>query len=91
VVSRFLPYLKIQPGIAVVFEDEMPVRVALRGSWCKNGRERTIEIGSARQREVVLDALSIAAETHDSMIPRGLSYAQYRNTLLLGFGVFCDE
>jgi len=71
--------LKIQPRIAVVFEDEMPVRVALRGSWCKNGRERTVEMVNARQREVVLDALSIAAQTHDSMIPRGLSYEQYRN------------
>lgn len=51
--------------------------IALRGSWCKNGRPRTIPIRTAAQRDALDQAKALARfQGHPSMIPASRSYVQ---------------
>ena len=71
--------LKIRPAQAIERDDQgRIVRLHLRGSWCKNGRPRTLLIRDERQRDVLEAALQIAG--HASMIPTSMSYARYLKT-----------
>jgi hypothetical protein len=71
--------LKIRPTQAIERDDQgRIVTLHLRGSWCKNGRPRTLLIRDARQREALEAALQIAGNA--SMIPMALSYVRYLKT-----------
>jgi hypothetical protein len=68
--------LKIRPAQAIERDENgIIVRVDLRGSWCKNGRPRSLLIRDERQREVLQDALLITGR--GSLIPSALSYVDY--------------
>lgn len=65
--------MKFQPSYA-----DKGDRVALKGSWCKGGREREIPITNAYQREVLDRAAALAKS--GSMIPPDKSYKQWLAT-----------
>ncbi len=54
--------------------------IRLKGSWCKNGRQRTIAIVNNRQRDL-LDRINAHHQEHNekSMIPKGVKYETYKN------------
>jgi Phage integrase, N-terminal/Integrase len=71
--------LKIRPAQAIERDAQgIIVQVHLRGSWCKNGRPRSLLIRDERQREALEAALQIAGNA--SMIPIAMSYVQYLKT-----------
>ena len=51
--------------------------IALKGSWCKGGRERTVPITTAEQRAVLNEARALAGS--GSLIPAHKSYIQQRH------------
>jgi integrase len=51
--------------------------IALKGSWCKGGRERTVPITTAEQRAVLDQAHALAGS--GSLIPSHKSYIQQRH------------
>ena len=65
--------LKFRPSIA-----DHGDHIALKASWCKGGRARSIPITHLRQREL-LDAVARAAG-EGSLIPTGRSYAKHVQT-----------
>lgn len=68
--------LKVRPYQAVERDEGgLITRVNMRGSWCKNGRPRSLPIRTDKQREVLEQATQIAGR--GSMIPDHLSYVKY--------------
>ena len=59
--------------------------LVLRGSWCKNGRSRTLAIRTTEQREVIKACKQFVGEMNRALIPNGKSYYQqmkkYENEL----------
>lgn len=65
--------LKFQPGFALRGQGIADTKdIALKGSWCKGGRDRTIPITNDYQREVLARAAALAKS--GSMIPPNLKY-----------------
>ena len=52
-------------------------QLVLKGSWCKGGRPRTVEIRTAEQRQLLEYAKTVASG--GSLIPKELSYVQHMN------------
>lgn len=65
--------LKFQPGFA-----DKGDHLALKGSWCKGGREREIPLTSDYQREVLGRAHALAGK--GSMIPPDKNYREWLST-----------
>lgn len=65
--------IKFQPGYA-----DRGGHIALKGSWTKGGRERTVPITTAEQRRVLDLAHQLAGA--GSLIPAHKSYIQQRHT-----------
>jgi hypothetical protein len=65
--------IKIRPHVA----DKGDTLLKLKGSWCKNGRQRTIPIRTVEQRTVLDEAHRLAGK--GSLIPAHKSYAQQQN------------
>jgi hypothetical protein len=71
--------LKIRPGHAIIRDAHgQIIRVNLRGSWCKNGRTRSLLMRTDRQREALEDALRLAG--NQSLIPPHMTYIAYLRT-----------
>jgi site-specific recombinase XerC len=49
-------------------------RIHLKGSWCKGGRERWIPVRTAKQRELLREAMRLANHETGSLIPDGVTY-----------------
>lgn len=64
--------IKFQPAYA-----DRGDHIALKGSWCKGGRERTVPITTAEQRTVLNEAHALAGS--GSLIPAYRSYIQQRH------------
>lgn len=64
--------IKFQPGYA-----DRGDHIALKGSWTKGGRERTVPITTPEQRVVLDDARRLASA--GSLIPAHKTYIQQRN------------
>lgn len=64
--------IKFQPAYA-----DRGDHIALKGSWCKGGRERTVPITTAEQRMVLDQAHALAGS--GSLIPAHLTYIQQRH------------
>ena len=65
--------IKFQPKFALQGQSVVEAKgVALKGSWCKGGRERTVPITNDYQREVLARAVALAKS--GSMIPPKLKY-----------------
>ncbi|MEQ3637125.1 MAG: phage integrase N-terminal domain-containing protein [Marinobacter sp.] len=64
--------IKIQPSYA-----DRGDHIALKGSWTKGGRERTVPITTSEQRTVLNDARSLAG--NGSLIPAHKTYIQQRH------------
>ena len=78
--------LKFRPSEAIGRDEEGKMtRIDLRGSWCKNGRARSLLLRSERQRDILEQALRVAG--NGSMIPGILSYVKYRRK----FRYRCDK
>lgn len=65
--------IKFQPRYA-----DRGDQIALKGSWTKGGRERTVPITTAEQRRVLDQAHQLAGA--GSLIPAHKSFIQQRNT-----------
>ncbi len=65
--------MKIQPRLADKGES-----LALKGSWCKGGRERAIPIRTHQQRQILNQAKLIAG--NGSLIPSDKTYRQHKDT-----------
>ena len=64
--------IKFQPSYA-----DRGDHIALKGSWCKGGRERSLPITTAEQRAVLDDAHALAGS--GALIPAHKSYIQQRH------------
>lgn len=64
--------IKFQPAYA-----DKGDHIALKGSWTKGGRERTVPITTAEQRAVLAEAYTLAG--FGSLIPAHLTYIQQRH------------
>lgn len=64
--------IKFQPAYA-----DRGDHIALKGSWCKGGRERTVPITTAEQRAVLNEVHALAGS--GSLIPAHKSYIQQRH------------
>lgn len=64
--------IKFQPAYA-----DRGDQIALKGSWTKGGRERTVPITTAEQRAVLAEAHTLAGS--GSLIPKHRSYIQQRH------------
>lgn len=64
--------IKFQPAYA-----DRGDHIALKGSWCKGGRERTVPITMPEQRTVLNEAHALAGS--GSLIPAHLTYIQQRH------------
>lgn len=64
--------IKFQPAYA-----DRGDHIALKGSWCKGGRERTVPITTAEQRAVLDQARALVGS--GSLIPAHKSYIQQRH------------
>lgn len=64
--------IKFQPAYA-----DRGDHIALKGSWCKGGRPRSIPITTAEQRAVLNDAHALAGS--GALIPAGEKYIQQQN------------
>lgn len=64
--------IKFQPSYA-----DRGDHIALKGSWCKGGRERTVPITTAEQRALLDEAHVLAGS--GSLIPAHKSYIQQRH------------
>lgn len=64
--------IKFQPSYA-----DRGDHIALKGSWTKGGRERTVPISTQQQRDVLNDAHRLAG--NGSLIPAYKSYIQQRH------------
>lgn len=64
--------IKFQPAYA-----DRGDHIALKGSWCKGGRPRSIPIITAEQRAVLDDAHALAGS--GALIPAGEKYIQQQN------------
>lgn len=64
--------IKFQPAYA-----DRGDHIALKGSWCKGGRERTVPVTTAEQRAVLDEAHTLAGS--GSLIPAHKSYIQQRH------------
>lgn len=64
--------LKIKPFIA-----DKNNFLELQGSWCKNGRPRTIPILTKAQQEILHKCENFIGSQHLSMIPKHRSYKQH--------------
>lgn len=64
--------IKFQPAYA-----DRGDHIALKGSWCKGGRERTVPLTTAEQRAVLDEAHALAGS--GSLIPAHKSYIQQRH------------
>ncbi|MFC3076010.1 phage integrase N-terminal domain-containing protein [Shinella pollutisoli] len=64
--------IKFQPAYA-----DKGDHIALKGSWTKGGRERTVPITTAEQRAVLAEAYTLAGS--GSLIPAHLTYIQQRH------------
>lgn len=67
--------LKFQPSMAT---KASPESIALKASWCKGGRARTVPITTDYQREVLARAQKLAGS--GSMIPPDKSYKAWLST-----------
>lgn len=71
--------LKFRPFAAIVRDEQAAItQINMRGSWCKGGRPRSMLIRTARQRDLLEEALTMAGR--GSMIPSQLSYIDYART-----------
>lgn len=64
--------IKFQPAYA-----DRGDHIALKGSWCKGGRERTVPITTAEQRAILNEAHALAGS--GSLIPAHKSYIEQRH------------
>ena len=51
-------------------------RIELKGSWCKNGRARTIEVRTSEQRDLLNKIKNVVGKQNQSLIPKDQSYFQ---------------
>jgi site-specific recombinase XerC len=77
--------LELQRAFGLRREEAMKLRphqadhgglLALQGSWCKNGRPRTVPIRTAAQREVLERAKALVGGKDASLIPPHLKYVE---------------
>lgn len=64
--------IKFQPAYA-----DRSDHIALKGSWCKGGRDRTVPITTAEQRAVLNEAHALAGS--GALIPAHMTYIQQRH------------
>ncbi len=86
--------LQLQKAFGLRKEESIKIKIhdadkgnqlALRDSWCKNGRPRTLEIRTEKQRAVVDACKQFVGEVNRALIPNEKSYYQqmkkYENEL----------